>query len=259
MISQAPAADGKESAYLAFPFAAAAPPAAWELTGGVGGSALPRVPGAARHMQAIRHWAAFDTPEITTAWAVLEAPLVQFGTIHLPYAPFVPTLDSEPGTVYSWMLNNIWDTNFPGQQHGEMTFRYAVSSAVDVPARRLGAATAAGLTDPLVAVLVTGGNGDAGHGAKQPTAEPKARFAASDHPDVQVTSVGRTPDGRGLTLRLRSHTAEPVAATVTVPGAVSAVLSSPAGTTRHDLATQGGEIRVPVPACGAAEVIARFR
>jgi hypothetical protein len=74
-----------------------------------------------------------------------------------------------------------------------------------------------------------------------------------------VTSVGRTPDGRGLTLRLRSLTAEPVAATVTVPGAVSAVLSSPAGTTRHDLATQAGEMRVPVPACGAAEVIARFR
>jgi hypothetical protein len=252
-------ADGKESAYLAFPFAAAAPPAAWELTGGVGGSALPRVPGAAWHMQAIRHWAAFDTPEITMAWAVLEAPLVQFGTIHLPYAPFVPTLDSEPGTVYSWMLNNIWDTNFPGQQHGEMTFRYAVSSAVGVPARQLGAATAAGLADPLVAVLVTGGNGDVGHGAKQPTAEPTARFATSDHPDVQVTSVGRTPDGRGLTLRLRSLTAEPVAATVTVPGAVSAVLSSPAGTTRHDLVTQGGEIHVPVPACGAAEVIARFR
>src|SRR5690606_850960 len=105
----------KEAVFLAFPFAAG-PATAWELTGGVGGPDVPRVPGSAAYMLPIRHWIAFEDPELTVAWATMEAPLVQLGTIHMPYAPFPPTLDEEPGTVYSWALNNIWDTNFPAQQ-----------------------------------------------------------------------------------------------------------------------------------------------
>jgi hypothetical protein len=251
------AADGKEAAFLAFSFAAPAPPSAWELTGGIGGSAMPRVPGSADHMQAIRHWAAFDAPELAIAWATLEAPLVQFATIHMPYAPFPPTLDREPGTVYSWVLNNIWDTNFPDQQHGEMTFRYAVASDARTPARRLGAATAAALTDPLIAVLADGSTGSA-RGAAGPSARVAARFAAVSHPDVQITSIGRTRDGRGLLLRLRSLAAEPLTAEVTVPGAVSAVASSPAAPGRRELAMRDGSIGVPVPACGTAEVAVSF-
>lgn len=107
-------------------------------------------------MLPIRHWIAYEDPELTVAWGTLEAPLVQLGTIHMPYAPFPPTLDAEPGTVYSWALNNIWDTNFPAQQQGETTFRYAVASAAGVPARRLGAQVAAGLTDPFLGVLLSG-------------------------------------------------------------------------------------------------------
>ena len=244
------AAHDKEAAFLAFPFATPEPPSAWELTGGVGGSALPRVPGSADHMQAIRHWAAYDGQELAIAWATLEAPLVQFASIHMPYAPFPPTLDREPGTVYSWVLNNIWDTNFPDQQHGEMTFRYAVASDAGTPARRLGAATAAGLTDPLIAVLAGGGSARG--------AEPAGRLAAVSHPDVQITSIGRTRDAHGLLLRLRSFAAEPLTAEVTVPGAGSAVASSTTAPGRRELTVRDGSIGVPVPACGTAEVAVSF-
>jgi hypothetical protein len=173
----------------------------------------------------------FEDPELTIAWATLEAPLVQLGTIHLPYAPFPPTLEPEPGTIYSWALNNIWDTNFPSAQQGEMTFRYAVSSAVGVPARRTGAATAAGLTDPFTAVPVAGteraGGTDGACGV----------FASVDHPDVHVTSVGQIrADGGGLRVRLRSLAPEPVPATVTV---------------------FGEPVTVSMPACGTAEVTVR--
>jgi hypothetical protein len=214
----------KESVFLAFPFAVGGPPVAWELTGGVGGAGVARVPGSAEHMAVIRHWAAFEDDDLAIAWATLEAPLVQLGTIHMPYAPFPPTVEREPGTIYSWALTNIWDTNFPAQQSGEMTFRYAVASATGTTGRRLGAATAAALTDPLLAVLATGAAA---------SAPPAGAFCATGHPDVHITSIGRSGSGQHMVLRLRSLAAEPVETEVLV---------------------SGQRIRVELPACGVAEL-----
>ena len=239
------ASDAKESVFVAFPFATNGPPAAWELTGAVGGASAPRVPGSAEHMAVIRHWAAFEDPELTIAWATLEAPLVQFGTMHLPYAPFPPTVDREPGTVYSWPLTNIWDTNFPGQQAGEMTFRYAVASAPAVAARQLGAATAAGLTDPLLAVLATG-RGD--------PAPASHAFCSVSHPDVRVTSIGRSRLGHDLVVRLRSLAPEPVEAEVSVPAAVAAVTCSAGERDASPAEVRDGLVRVTLPASGAIEL-----
>ncbi|MFI7702879.1 glycoside hydrolase family 38 C-terminal domain-containing protein [Nonomuraea sp. NPDC049480] len=205
----------KEAVFLAFPFAASQA-TAWELTGGVGGPGVPRVPGSAEYMLPIRHWIAFEDPELTVAWVTMEAPLVQLGTIHMPYAPFPPTLDQEDGTVYSWALNNIWDTNFPAQQQGETTFRYAVASEAGALGRRLGATAASGLTEPFVGALIT----------DSPAAAET--YASVDHPDVLITSIGH--EG----VRLQSLAAEPVEATVGLPG--------------HET------VKVRLPACGVAVV-----
>ncbi|MEU8304101.1 glycoside hydrolase family 38 C-terminal domain-containing protein [Actinomadura sp. NPDC048955] len=237
----------KEAVFFAFPFAVDGPPAAWELTGGVGGTGVPSVPGSAEHMRPIRHWVAFEDPELTVAWATLEAPLVQFGSIHMPYAPFPPTLDEEDGTVYSWALNNIWDTNFPSQQQGETTFRYAFASGAAGSGRRLGARTAAGITDPFVATLATG---------DMPAAE-SGTFLRVDDPDVLVTSVGRARDGEGLAVRLQSLAAGPVETGLHVPGATRASLSGGLERDPAELPVRDGTMTVRLPACGVATVTVR--
>ncbi|MER6944429.1 hypothetical protein ABT294_10430 [Nonomuraea sp. NPDC000554] len=232
----------KEAVFLAFPFASG-PASAWELTGGVGGPDVPRVPGSAEYMLPIRHWIAFEDPELTIAWATLEAPLVQLGTIHMPYAPFPPTLEEEEGTVYSWALNNIWDTNFPSQQQGETTFRYAVTSEVGVPGRRLGARAAAGLTDQFVGALLTEG----------PGAAPATRsFVTADHPDVLVNSIGQA--GAEHVVRLQSLAGEPVEVTVSLPGLRTARVSAGLEREREQLDVVDESVKVRLPACGVAAV-----
>lgn len=231
----------KEAIFLAFPLSTEGE-AEWELTGGVGGSEVAHVPGSAAYMLPIRHWIAFEDPELTVAWATLEAPLVQLGTIHMPYAPFPPTLDEEPGTVYSWALNNIWDTNFPAQQQGETTFRYAVSSAAGVSRRRLGAATAVGLTDPFVGILATG----------EGTAPATASNASVDHPDVHITSIGRS--GERTVVRLQSFAAEPVEVTVHLPGLREAEVSAGLVAGAQQVDVRNGSVKVRLPACGVAAV-----
>ncbi|HVL24833.1 MAG TPA: glycoside hydrolase family 38 C-terminal domain-containing protein, partial [Thermomicrobiales bacterium] len=113
----------KESVYFAFPFAIGDPEIAFEVTGGVVRDDSPRVPGSADHFRAIRQWVTLTGNGSRIAWATREAPLVQVGNIHLPYAPFpttIPDNQAHPATIISWALNNIWDTNFPPQQGGEM-------------------------------------------------------------------------------------------------------------------------------------------
>ncbi|TDE14308.1 glycoside hydrolase family 38 C-terminal domain-containing protein [Jiangella asiatica] len=204
------ASKGKESGFFAFPLASSTWPT-YELTGSVAGHGIPHVPGAPQHMHAIRHWAAFSEDGYSTAWATMEAPLVQLGTIHLPYAPFPSTIrdtEPEPGTIYSWAFNNIWDTNFPSQQSGEMTFRYAIAGSASSTPQRLGATTATGLTDSLVAVLATGRTGG------EPVSGTGSLLSI-ESPHVLVTSIGRPQDGSpGITVRLRSVALEPTEAVV---------------------------------------------
>ncbi len=218
----------KESVFFAFPFAAAAP-TAWELTGGVGSPDAPTVPGAASHMTPIRHWVSFAGG---VGWATLEAPLLMFGDLYLPYSPFPPTVSpspAEPGTVYSWALNNIWDTNFPAQQQGETTFRYAIAED--------GPTAAAGLTDPLLAIPLTG----------QARTPEELYLTQVKDPRVEVSSIGRSRRGHDLVVYLRST--EAVTTEIRLPYPVRAAYL---GTSLERDLRPVDLAAVPVPASGLA-------
>jgi hypothetical protein len=152
-----PATMAKESAYFAFPFAMEAPTVRVDVSGGVVGTGIPYVPGGAAHMRAMRRWVSLEEDHHVFAWSTQDAALVQIGDIALPYAPFPSTTPSrEPATIYSWVHNNLWDTNFPSQQGFEMSFRYSVASGTSAATSSgpvLGMRTAAGASRPLLAVL----------------------------------------------------------------------------------------------------------
>jgi hypothetical protein len=193
----------KESVYFAFPFAIGAPSFHYEITGGIDSPEAPHVPGSADHMRAIRHWVGLENERVRLAWATMEAPLVQFGNIHLPYLPFPETIDPEvsnPATVYSWALNNIWDTNFPPRQQGEMEFSYAVASGEDTQTPELGMRTASALTTPLLGVL-------SAQSAENLLPE-RGNFCSVDHPRIDVIALMPSRRGHDLTVMLQSLSSE---------------------------------------------------
>ena len=193
----------KESVYFAFPFDVRNPSLHYEITGGIDSPDAPRVPGSADHMRAIRHWVGLENEKVRVAWATMEAPLVQFGNIHLPYLPFPKTIDPEianPATVYSWALNNIWDTNFPSQQQGEMEFGYAVASGEDIETRELGMRTAAALTTPLLGILSAPSAGN--------EFSERGSFCSVDHPLVDIIALAPSRRGHDLVVMLQSLSSE---------------------------------------------------
>lgn len=194
----------KESAYFAFPFAMTDPEVLQESAGGLTGSGQESVPGGAEYMRAIRHFVSLGEGEQAVGWATAEAPLVEIGTIGLPYVPFPSTLPVvEAATVYSWVHNNIWDTNFPVEQAFEMTFRYRVAAGSG-HAAALAARTASSLVQPLRPVL------SETPGAPPPTdhsllavGDERVRLVGLQHLDdgaILVRLISVDPDG--LTSRI---------------------------------------------------------
>ncbi|MET9563871.1 glycoside hydrolase family 38 C-terminal domain-containing protein [Streptomyces tauricus] len=256
----------KESAFFAFPFALDDPTVRTEATGGVLGTDRETVPGSAVHMRAIRRWISLSDATHHAALATADAPLVQLGGIAIPYAPYPQSLpQEEPGTVFSWVHNNIWDTNFPSQQAFHHTFRYSVAFAgadrtgtdlagagADENAAGLGeqlaVRTAAVTSHPLVPVRARAG-------AKAELAA-QTRFLTVDDPRVRLVGLTVPSEGR-LMIRLQSLADVPVTCRVTTPLAVGQAFRTNylgLGPRAIDVEPEG-TVPVTVPALGTAAVV----
>ncbi|MDQ3657371.1 MAG: alpha-mannosidase [Chloroflexota bacterium] len=209
-----PAVMEKESVYFTFPFAGNDPKLTFEVTGGTVGPDSPHVPGSARHFRAIRHWVTIEqNGQPPVAWATTQAPLIQVGNIHLPYAPFpatIPAHQASSGTIYSWALNNIWDTNFPPQQGGEMRFDYVIATGAAGMAAALGRDTGAVASQPLVGIRAR--SRDTGVGLAD-----RGSFVSVDDPRVEVTHLAQETGGE-LVVHLQSHGSDRVTTHMTFAG-----------------------------------------
>ena len=240
----------KESGYFAFPFALENPITRVELSGGMSGSDLPLVPGSALHMRAARRWVSFEDKEISVALAIQDAPLIQLGGVALPYAPFPPTMgDPEPATVYSWAYNNIWDTNFPGQQGFEMNFRYSVGASKTTgsgsgPA--LGARVAVGQSRRLRSSMATGSGNQ--------IFEEDTLLNVNDS---RVRVIGLTSPKNGFVLvRLQSFAEEKLTIKLNVHKKLtSPILSTLLGEEISPLTINNGVVEVAMDKIGVAGVL----
>ncbi|MGC4947092.1 alpha-mannosidase [Streptomyces sp. DT224] len=249
-----PATLTKESAFFAFPFAMHRPAVRMEATGGMTGTGLPVVPGSAQHMRAVRRWVSFEEDAVVAAVATQDAPLVQVGGIAVPYAPYPQSLaQDEPGTLFSWVHNNIWDTNFPSEQAFDHVFRYSVGfgQAPHTSGPVLGMHTAAAGSRPLLAVRALG----------EESAAPEASYALLTVGDRRVRVVGLTVPAPGQVLvRLQSFAEEPVACRITPGFPVTEARTADYLGAAGDLLTPDdeGALTVDVPLLGTCAVLLRL-
>ena len=242
-----PATMTKESAFFAFPFAVDDPTVRYEITGALTGDGLEHVPGAPQHMRAVRNWVTFAGADHAVAWATREAPLVHPQTIALPYAPFPDsTSPREPGTLYSWVHNNIWDTNFPSQQGFEASFCYAIGVDDGCSSEALGIRTAGALTSPLIGVVSTA--------PARSDAAAETSLLAVDDDRVQIISMSGVDDG--VLVRLQSFADAPISATLraTFPFR-AAQAASYLGDSLGSISAADGAVAVALPRLGTAAVL----
>ncbi|MFC9955932.1 glycoside hydrolase family 38 C-terminal domain-containing protein [Streptomyces nigra] len=244
----------KESAFFAFPFALDNPVVHTEATGGVLGTDRETVPGSATHMRAVRRWISLSDGNSHAALATADAPLIQLGGIAIPFVPYPQSLrQEEPATVFSWVHNNIWDTNFPAQQAFDHVFRYSVGFGTTaenptVQADQLALRIAAVTSHPLVPVRARA------EGSSLPPAQ--TQFLTLDDSRVRLVGVTVPGDGR-LMVRVQSLADTPVTCRLRTPFSVArAVRTNYLGLDPRDIdQDRDGAVPVDIPPLGTAAVV----
>ncbi|MCP4640960.1 MAG: hypothetical protein GY851_11025 [bacterium] len=117
-----------------------------------------QLPGACKNWLSVQRWVDISNQDYGVTWATVDAPLVEVGVMspqpRNPSAKGVWRTVIEPSaTLYSYVMNNYWTTNYRHDQEGPITFRYAIQ-----PHKRFDAGAAARFgteqSQPLIVVPV---------------------------------------------------------------------------------------------------------
>ncbi|HEY3940035.1 MAG TPA: polysaccharide lyase family protein [Bryobacteraceae bacterium] len=199
----------KEGVYFAFPVALAKPAFAYAPQQGWLDPAHDLMKGGSLEWFSIQHWmAAYDT-NVAVGIVPLDAPLASFGDINRGKWPgqFQPA----SGTLFSYVMNNYWDTNYRAGQGGNFTFRYAVTSAAKLDG---GALTHLAIEEmrPLELDRVV---------SQDKAGNPPRPLPAAGESVLETTGAGTSlitwkaaEDGHGTILRLAETTGKPTETTV---------------------------------------------
>lgn len=185
---------GKESVHFAFPFAVSNGEMHMDIPLAEMRPEADQIPGSCKNWLPVGRWIDVANDHVGVTWVTLDAPLVEIGEISatLVSSNHNPLLwrDSIARTtkLYSWAMNNHWETNYCGSQEGPVEFRYAlrIHGKYDpADASRF----AIGLSQPLVA----------GAASSQPPMQPMLQI---EPPDVLALTLKPSDDGKAKIVRL---------------------------------------------------------
>jgi hypothetical protein len=123
---------GKESVNFGFPFHVTDGTMKLDIPMAIMQPEIDQIPSACKNWLEVGGWADVSNQQLGITWASLDAPLVEVGGITATMLggqtnPAVWRKKIEPTQkLYSWAINNHWETNYRAYQDGIITFRYAL-------------------------------------------------------------------------------------------------------------------------------------
>jgi alpha-mannosidase len=183
----------KEGVHFAFPFNVAAAQVRYSIPWGSINVEADQLQYANRNWYTVQRWVDVSNKDYGIMWSTPDAPLFEVGAqtsagmtggLHNP-AQWISFAEQRPA-IYSWVMNNLWHTNFRHAQEGPTIFRYYLNIHRGYDAYT---ANQTGLANhrPLIATTATG-----------PAMEmlPFTLTSAA----VYVESIKPAADGKGVVL-----------------------------------------------------------
>jgi hypothetical protein len=225
----------KEGAYFAFPVAVRGPRFNFDVQTAVVNPAKDMIPGAGLEWFSSQNWASAGDDSLTVAVVNRDSFLWTFGDIVRGTWPkeFRP----RSSALFSYVMNNYWNTNYVAAQGGEFTFRYVLTSARTLDQTAL-ARMGWEETTPLERTLVK--SQDQTYPARKTLPAAHSGFLGVDNPSVLLSTWKQSEDGAGTVMRFIELGGKP--ATVRLSGALLKNSSGEACNAVEDCdrAVQGG-------------------
>ena len=155
---------------------------------------LDQIPASCKNWFSVQRWLDISNDRFGVTWASVDAPLVELGGLtanllgsQTDYRVWIQHL-APTQTIYSWVMNNHWHTNYRADQEGPTIFRYALQ-----PHRAFTPESAArfglGRSQPLIVLEACG----------EHPARSRLKLSSDQ---VLVSAFKPADDGKGWILRL---------------------------------------------------------
>ena len=125
----------KEAAYFAFPVGVSTPSFNYASQQGWVDPARGMFKGGSTEWFSVHQWMAVHDSNLAVGIVPLDTSLASFGDVNRGKWP--SNFRPQTGTIFSYAMNNYWDTNYRAGQGGDFMFRFTVTSASRLDGRAL--------------------------------------------------------------------------------------------------------------------------
>lgn len=172
----------KEGVHIAFPFAVPRGQLRYDVADSIVRPESDQLTGSCKNFFSVQSWVDISNSNYGVTWATVNAPLIEIGAITAEQ-PWMKTIQPS-STIYSYVMNNYWHTNYKADQEGPVTFTYSI-----VPHAAFNAVDAAKfgteLRQPLIASAAA-------------ASAPRPSLLHLSSPNVLISSIKPMPDGGWL-------------------------------------------------------------
>lgn len=204
-----------EAVYVAFPLASKNGVFTCEIQGGAMNPGVEQIPGSASDWQGVQNYITLKDGSDQMVFVSPEAPLVQLGDINL--GKFARTWKPSSTSLFSWVLNNYWTTNFRAYQEGELKWSYRFVSLSDTFGNRP-SQIGWGERIPILSRVFPATKDTLPQNSKRYSCIPSmATFFGNVTQDVLLVDAYPAHDGKGIILQLREVTGKAQTIPVQLP------------------------------------------
>jgi alpha-mannosidase len=114
----------KEAVHIAFPFRVDAGEMRYDVADAIVRPEKDQLPGACKNFYSVVSWTDVSNADYGVTLAVPDTPLIEMGSITAEQ-PWMKTIQPS-STLYSYVMNNYWHTNYKADQEGPVTFSYSI-------------------------------------------------------------------------------------------------------------------------------------
>ena len=180
-----------EGVHIAFPFSVPDSQLRYDVADSIVRPEKDQLTGACKNFFSVQSWVDISNEKYGVTWSTANAPMVEIGAVNAE-RPWMKSI-TPSSSIYSYVMNNYWHTNYKADQAGPVTFNYSLTphaafSAID--AVKFGTER----RQPLIVTM-----------AEDPT-PPQLSLLTLSSPNVVVSSLRPVGDGSGWLVRLYNPT-----------------------------------------------------